>query len=152
MASLIRRQECPVNVDHNGWALQDFDDTQVPVLFPEGFEGGTFLTGHPGRLDFYSAGHTHTASLTVEIWDGEPGVPAGEWDEKALASIDCSSGRLRARGMAAGPMPGGIELSDGPGVWAVRVVCTGRETVSAKTQQGVVHGAERYIAQFWPNA
>lgn len=37
MARLIRRQEYPVKVDYGGWALQDFDDTQVPVLFPEGF-------------------------------------------------------------------------------------------------------------------
>ncbi len=152
LADLIRRQEYPVNVDYNGWALQDFDDTQVPVLFPEGFESGTFLTAHPGRLDFYSAGHTHTASLTVEIWDGEPAVPTGEWDEAALASIVCSSGKLRARGMAAGPMLEAIELSDGPGVWTVRVVCAGREAAAAQTQHGVVHGVERYIAQFWPNA
>ncbi|CAM5656012.1 hypothetical protein [Streptomyces purpurascens] len=152
MASLIRRQEYPVNVDYNGWALQDFDDTQVPVLFPEDFDSGTFLTAHPGRLDFYSAGHTHTASLTVEIWDGEPAAPAGEWDETALASIVCSSGKLRARGMAAGPMPEVIELSDNPSVWMVRVVCTGREAAAAQTQHGVVHGVERYIAQFWPSA
>ncbi|GGR08958.1 hypothetical protein GCM10010280_65960 [Streptomyces pilosus] len=50
---------------------QDFDDSQVPVLFPEGFESGPCLTAHPGRRDFYSAGPTHTASLTVEVWDGE---------------------------------------------------------------------------------
>ncbi|MER7404855.1 hypothetical protein ABT373_20780 [Streptomyces sp. NPDC000070] len=66
MASLIRRQEHPVNVDYNAWALQELDDTQVPVLFPEGFESGRFLSAHPGRLDLYSAGHTHTASLTVD--------------------------------------------------------------------------------------
>ncbi|MER8220759.1 hypothetical protein ABTZ58_09240 [Streptomyces sp. NPDC094143] len=150
MAELIRCQDYPVSVDYGGWALQDFDDSQVPVLFPEGYESGVFLTAHPGRLDFHSAGHTHTASVTVEIWDGEPPVPAGKWDEIALAGIACSSGKLRARGMAAGPMPEAIELSDGPGVWAVRVVCTGREAVAAQTQHGVVHGVERYIAQFWP--
>jgi hypothetical protein len=122
------------------------------VLFPEGFESGTFLTAHPGRLDFYSAGHTHTASLTVEVWDGEPAVPVGEWDETALAGIACSSGKLRARGMAAGPMRDLIELSDGPGVWTVRVVCAGREAVAEQTQHRVVHGVERYVAQFWPSA
>lgn len=152
MAGLIRSQEYPVNVDYHGWALEDADDRQVPVPFPEGFEGGTFLAAHPGRLDFHSAGHTHTVSLRVEIWDGEPAVPAGEWDETALAGIVCSSGTLRARGVAAGPMPGTIELSDGPGVWVVRVVCTGREAAFAQTQHRVVHGVERYVAQFWPGA
>lgn len=98
MAGLMRRQAYPVNVDYGGWALQDFDDTQVPVLFPEGFEGDAFLTAHPGRLDFRSAGHTHTASLEVEVRDREPAVPDGEWDETGRARIICSSGKLRARG------------------------------------------------------
>jgi hypothetical protein len=60
-------------------------------------------------------------------------VPTGEWDESALAGIACSSGKLRAGGMAAGPMPEAIELSDGTGVRTVRVVCTGREAAAAQT-------------------
>lgn len=152
MASIITRQEYPVQVDYSGWALQDFDDAQVPVLFPEGFEGDTFLDARPGRLDFLSAGHTHTASLTVEVWDGEPEQPTGDWEETATARIACSSGRLRAMGVAGGPMPWTIELSQGAGVWMVRVVCAGRAEVSAQAQHGVVHGVERYVAQFWPEA
>ncbi|MEU7665029.1 hypothetical protein [Streptomyces lincolnensis] len=152
MASLIKCQEYPVLVDYNGWALQDFDDTQVPMLFPEGFEGDTFLAAHPGRLDFLSAGHTHTASLTVELWDEEPEPPAGDWDETASARIACSSGKLRATGVAGGPMPWTIELSRGMGVWLVRVVCAGRAEVFTQAQRGVVHGVERYVAQFWPEA
>ncbi|MEV0635221.1 hypothetical protein AB0I77_09700 [Streptomyces sp. NPDC050619] len=149
MAVLIRRQEYPVHVDYNGWALQDFDDTQVPVLFPEGFEGDTFLAAHPGRLDFLSAGHTHTASLAVEVWDGEPEMPAGDWDETATASVACSSGKLRVTGVAGGPMPYAIELSDRPGAWMVRVVCTGRTEAFRQAQHGVVRGVEQYVAQFW---
>lgn len=30
-------------VDCGVWALQDLDDSQVPVLFPEEFEHGPFL-------------------------------------------------------------------------------------------------------------
>ena len=140
MASPISRREYSVGVDYHGWALQDFDDMQVPVPFPEGFEGDPFLAAHPGRLDLLSAGHTHTASLTVEVWDTEPAVPSGQWEESATAHIACSSGKLRAGGAATGPMPGAIELSGESGIWAVRVVSAGRTEVFQQTQHGVVHG------------
>lgn len=152
MPNLIRRQEVAVEVDYGGWALQDWDDTQVPVLFPGGFERGALLTARPGRLDFTSAGHTHTAGLTVEVWDAEPSVPSGEWEETGEASIYCSSGKLRARSMAGGPMPGNIELSDGPGTWWVRVVSSGRSQVAELTAIGVPEGVEQYITQFWREA
>ncbi|CAL9294854.1 hypothetical protein SUDANB66_02400 [Streptomyces sp. SudanB66_2053] len=35
--------------------------------FPDDYESGVFLNGFPGRLDFYSGGHTHTATLIVEV-------------------------------------------------------------------------------------
>ncbi|MFJ2819407.1 hypothetical protein [Streptomyces sp. NPDC087294] len=150
MPQLISRQEFPVMVDFNGWALQDWDDTQVPVLFPEGFEYGPFLGAYPGRLDFSSAGHTHTASLTVEVWDSVPDVPPGEWDESAEASVFCASGKMRARAVAGGPMPEQIVLSSDPCWWNVRVLCAGRQEVAEQAQQGAVHGVERYTAQFSP--
>ncbi|MGV9567298.1 hypothetical protein [Streptomyces sp. NPDC003480] len=150
MAELVSRQEYPVEVDHGGFALQDWDDRQVPVQFPEGFQHGVFLAAHPGRLDFTSAGHTHTAALAVEVWDAEPPVPSGTWEEIATARIFCSSGRLEARSMTAGPMLDEIQLSDGPGAWSVRVVCTGREALAELAEEGAVDGVECYVAQFWP--
>ncbi|GAA4031012.1 hypothetical protein [Streptomyces plumbiresistens] len=149
MANLIRRHETPVEVDFGAWALQDWDDTQVPVMFPGDFEPGPFLSTREGRLDFTSAGHTHTAALTVEIWDAEPAVPAGRWDATAEANVYCSSGKLRAWSMA-GPTPGTIELSDGPGTWSVRVVSAGRRQVAELAAHGVPEGVEQYTAQFWP--
>jgi hypothetical protein len=149
--NLIRRQETSVEVDFGAWALQDWDDTQVPVTFPGEFERGPFLSAREGRLDFTSAGHTHTATLTVEVWDAEPAVPAGLWDVTAEASVYCSSGKLRARSMAGGPMPGSIDLSDGPGgAWSVRVVSAGRRQVAELAARGVPEGVEQYTAQFWP--
>ncbi|MER6129828.1 hypothetical protein ABT173_46195 [Streptomyces sp. NPDC001795] len=152
MAELVSRREYPVHVDHGGFALQDWADGRVPVRFPEGFQHGVFLAAHPGRLDFTSAGHTHTASLDVEVWDAEPPVPSGIWEESATASIFCSSGMLRATSMTAGPMLDEIPLSDGPGTWSVRVVCTGREALARLAEEGAVEGVERYVAQFWPGA
>ncbi|BCM71201.1 hypothetical protein EASAB2608_06535 [Streptomyces sp. EAS-AB2608] len=152
VALLVRRQEVPVEVDFHGWALQDWDDENVPSTFPDGFKGDAFLTAFQGRLDFASAGHTHTANLTVEVWDGEPSSVAGDWDEVAEASIACESGRLRAWAVAGGPMPETIELSDQPRTWAVRALCTGRREVAELAQTGVPEGVERYTVQFWPAA
>ncbi|MEU0048422.1 hypothetical protein ABZ299_12305 [Streptomyces sp. NPDC006184] len=150
MAELVSRRQYPVEVDHGGFALEDADDRHVPVGFPEDFERDVFLSAHPGRLDFMSAGHTHTADLTVEIWDAEPPVPSGAWEESATTSFSCSSGELRARSITGGPMPELIPLSDGPGKWSVRVVCAGREALAALAEEGAVEGVERYVAQFWP--
>ncbi|MEV6839058.1 hypothetical protein AB0N17_31870 [Streptomyces sp. NPDC051133] len=152
MAELVSRQQYPVDVDHGGFALEDADDRHVPVRFPEGFEPDAFLSAHPGRLDFTSAGHTHTADVTVEVWDAEPSVPSGAWEESAATRLSCSSGELRARSITGGPMPELIPLSDGPGTWYVRVVCTGRRELAALAEEGAVDGVERYVAQFWPQS
>lgn len=80
----------------------------------------------------------------------KPAVAAGLWDVTAEAIVYCSSGRLRAWSMAGGPMPGSIELSDGPGTWSVRVVSAGRRQVAELAARGVPEGVEQYTAQFWP--
>jgi hypothetical protein len=152
MPELLSREEALVEVDFYGFALQDFDDGQVPVGFPEGWERGPFLTSRPGRLDFTSGGHTHTATLVIEVWDSEPLEPVGNWEETALAKIACASGNLEARGVASGPMPEPITLSDGSETWQVRAVCSGREEVAAATRLGVPEGVERYVLQFWPHS
>lgn len=150
MPGLVSREEVPVEVDFYGFALQDFDDAQVPVPFPEDFERGPFLTPHQGRLDFTSGGHTHTATLVIEVWDREPDMPAGEWEESATAEISCSSGQLEARGVAGGPMPEPIRLSDQGAVWKLRAMSNGRAEVRIQAQHGVPDGVERYVLQFWP--
>lgn len=150
MAELISRQEHDVEVDFWGFALQDADDRQVPVRFPEGFQRGTFLAAHPGRLDFTSAAHTHTASFTVEVWNAEPPIPSGDWEATATADVFTSSGQLRARSVAGGPMPDRIPLADHASNWSVRVVCTGRQAVAEHDEEDLPDGIEQYIAQFWP--
>lgn len=51
MPELISREEVPVDIDYYGLTLEDWDDSQVPVLFPQGWEAGPFLQARPGRLD-----------------------------------------------------------------------------------------------------
>ncbi|MFD9904496.1 hypothetical protein [Streptomyces sp. NPDC059063] len=150
MAELISREEVPVEVDFYGLALEDWDDSQVPIPFPEDWEQGPFLTAHPGRLSFTSAGHTHTASVTIEVWGQEPAAPPGDWEESALTEIACSSGKLQARGLAGGPMPDPIHLSDEAGTWTVRAVCRGRTDVEVQSRDEAVEGVEQYVLQFWP--
>ncbi|MFJ1961810.1 hypothetical protein [Streptomyces massasporeus] len=68
-------------------------------------------------------------------------MPAGEWDETALARIVCFFAQVACQKDGSR----GDRVSGVPGVWKVRVVCSGRETVAMKTQHGVAHGVERYI-------
>ncbi|MEU8591602.1 hypothetical protein AB0C59_32090 [Streptomyces sp. NPDC048664] len=101
MAELIREQDLDVEVDFYGFALQDVDDTRVPLEYPEGREaGGAFVTAREGSLDIESAGHTHTATLTAEVWDAEP--PAaddrGHWEEHKDVVLHCPSGELAVCG------------------------------------------------------
>lgn len=152
MAELISREEVPVDIDYYGLYLQDWDDSQVPVPFPKEWEAGPFLTSRAGRLDFTSAAHTHTAALTVEVWDQEPAAPPGEWEQTALTEITCASGELEAGGVTSGPMPDPIHLSDQTGTWTVRISCTGRAEVAELARHEAVEGVERYVFQFWPKA
>ena len=153
MAELIRQQELDVEVDFYGFALQDADDNQVPLAYPEGREaGGAFLTARVGRLDIESAGHTHTATLSAEVWDGEPAAAddRGEWEERGEARIHNSSGELAVWGVTGGPMDTCLKLADSGGGWRVRVYCEGRAEVRRSARQGVPEGIERYLVQFWP--
>ncbi|WP_282790872.1 hypothetical protein [Streptomyces sp. CC224B] len=150
MAQLISREEVPVDIDYYGLYLQDWDDIQVPDPFPKGWEAGPFLTTRTGRLDITSAAHTHTATLTVEVWDQEPAPPPGDWEETALTEIACTSGKLEVGGVTNGPMPDPIHLADHAGTWRVRITCTGRAEVAELAKHEAVEGVERYVLQFWP--
>ncbi|MFI9152620.1 hypothetical protein [Streptomyces sp. NPDC053367] len=153
VAKLIRDQELDVEVDFYGFALQDVDDTQVPLEYPEGrVSEGPFLTAREGRLDIESAGHTHTATMTAEIWDGPPPVAEdrGDWEERGEAELHCVSGELAVWGVAGGPMDTYLHLSDGEGMWRVRVYCEGRAEVRRLATEGVPEGIEHYLVQFWP--
>ncbi|WP_245769073.1 hypothetical protein [Streptomyces indicus] len=148
----VAQQQGDVEVDFFGFSLQDADDTAVPLPYPEGRSGRGFVSQREGRIDVESAGHTHTALLDVEVWDG-PAPPAEDraaWEERAEAELSCTSGEVAVWATAAGPMPDRIRLADGPGRWAVRLYCAGRAAVRPLAEQGVPEGVERYLAQFWP--
>jgi hypothetical protein len=151
MAALVRQQDLDVEVDFHGFCLQEADDGFVPVGYPEGRVGGELLTAHRGRLDIESAGHTHTAFLTVEIWDGEP--PADDrlaWEAQGEAELHSSTGELAVWGVAAGRGVEDVFLDGKEADWAVRVYCAGRAEAERLSHGSVPEGVERYLAQFWP--
>ncbi|MGW3157574.1 hypothetical protein [Streptomyces sp. NPDC001089] len=152
MAELVRRQHVDAYVGYHAFGLQDGDDADLPVPFPDDFDFGVFLGAHPGRLDITSGGHTHTAAVSVEVWDGPPPEqdPAG-WDEQAEAVFESISGEVAVWSMHTGRSDDLVTLADSGGSWRVRVSCVGRAAAAALSEgEGTGAGAERYLVQFWP--
>ncbi|MEU7242850.1 hypothetical protein [Streptomyces sparsogenes] len=152
MAVLVRQQSMEIPVDFYGFSLQDGDDTQAPVPFPDESPGADadFLTPFAQRVDVRSAGHTHRALLTAEVWDEEPPADRREmWEAQGEALIHSTSGTL-AVWVVAGATMEDLELGSPGRLWQLRMYCTGREEVARQAQLGVPHGVERYVAQFWP--
>ncbi|MFD3910093.1 hypothetical protein [Streptomyces sp. NPDC058603] len=148
MTEPVRVDELKVRITYHGWSVQESDEALVPVPFPDDSPSGGFLTAYQGRFDLYSAGHTHTASVTVEQWDSEPAPDTRmPWDESAEAEFVSGSGEIAI-------------WSDGrdhelsllsPGTWKVRVHCAGRDEVERVCDDdGVADGVEIYLMQFWP--
>jgi hypothetical protein len=152
MAELVRQQHLHADVDYHGFGLQESDDADLPVPFPDDFARGAFLNAFPGRLDIYSAGHTHTASVTVQVWDGPPPEEdSSTWDEQDEADFESTSGEVAVWSKGLGRAEDAIRLGESGGSWRVRVSCTGRrEAAALSAQEGTGHGVEKYLVQFWP--
>lgn len=152
VAQVVRRQRVSAYVGYYAFGLQESDDAELPVPFPDDFRRDAFLGVHPGRLDMTSGGHTHTATVDVEVWDAAPPPqdPA-DWDEQAEADFESTSGQLAVWSMHTGRMDEVVTLADSGGSWRVRVSCTGRGEAAALSEgEGTGVGVERYLIQFWP--
>lgn len=151
MARLVRRQRLSVHVGYHVFGLQDSDDGGLPVPFPDGVDVNAFLGVHPGRLDITSGGHTHHATVDVEVWDGAPPQDAVDWDEQGEATVESSSGELAVWSLLSGRMDGAVVLGGSGGSWRVRVGCVGRAAAAALSAgTGTGTGVERYLLRFWP--
>ncbi|UUU35829.1 hypothetical protein JIX56_41620 [Streptomyces sp. CA-210063] len=152
MAKLVRQQQVDAYVGFHAFGLQESDDTDLPVSFPDDFDFDVFLSTHPGRLDITSGGHTHTATVDVEVWDGPPPQQdLTDWDEQADADFTSTRGQVAVWSMHTGRSEDLITLADSGGSWRVRVSCTGRDAAAALSEgEGTGHGLERYLVQFWP--
>ncbi|MGW3212853.1 hypothetical protein ACWDBC_11435 [Streptomyces parvus] len=153
MAELVAREEVRVSVEFHAFALQEEDDMEVSAPFPEEraeAPGAGFLTVYDKRLDFESAGHTHEAALTAEVWGSEPSVPGGvRWEAQDEAEIFSTTGNLSIETMS-GVGEGRVELGRPNSLWKVRAVCSGRAEAAQLAAVGVPVGVERYLVQFWP--
>lgn len=152
MAELVRQRHVDAYVGFHAFGLQESDDADLPVPFPDDFDFDAFLSTHPGRLDITSGGHTHTAAVSVEVWDGPPPQQDPScWDEQAEADFISTSGRIAVWSMHTGRTDALITLAESGGSWRVHVSCAGRAAAAALSEgEGTGHGVERYLVRFWP--
>lgn len=145
------QQNLDARVEFFSFCFQEADDSTVPMRYPDGLDmGADFLVGREGRIDVASAGHTHVAPLTVQVWDGVPPQEADEaWDIRGEAEIFSATGELSLWTFG-GPAEESVELGTRDCRWRVRLFCSGRAEVARRAQLEVPHGVERYLAQFWP--
>ncbi|MFJ8648929.1 hypothetical protein ACIRNI_22755 [Streptomyces sp. NPDC093546] len=152
MAELVQEQLLDVEVAYRGFGFEESDDSAVPLPFGDGYEWGVFLKQHERRFDVFSGGHTHTAAVTVRVWDGEPDVAQDGWDEQGEVDFETTTGDVAVWAAALGRSDHLIRLGR-PGWWRVRVGCAGRAEVERVTRiEGVAYGVEKYVIDFWPKA
>ncbi|MBH1938967.1 hypothetical protein I5Q34_32700 [Streptomyces sp. AV19] len=150
MARRLTRQEFEINVTFHSFGLQETDESNVPVSYPDDPpEYGQFLHVRPGRLDFFSGGHTHAAHAIVEVWDGAPTAEeAGRWEDQAEDTLTTVGGELIFWDM--GKTEDVVQLGETGGTWGVRVASSGRSEVAELEEQGEdADGVEQYLLQFW---
>ncbi|MFI5942779.1 hypothetical protein ACIBCB_21330 [Streptomyces uncialis] len=149
---MLSVQEVEPEVDFYGLCLQDSDLAKVPMPYPGGRVMEGFVTAHPGRIDIGSAGHTHTAVMGVQVWDGEPPADTSRaWDEQGEADLRCETGSVQVWGVTCGPIPEEVALGAPGRDWRVRIHCSGRREVAGVTEEeGLAEGLERYLVQLWP--
>ncbi|MFJ8676388.1 hypothetical protein [Streptomyces sp. NPDC093589] len=151
MARVVSEQTMDVRVEFNHFCMQESDEDFVPVPYPDGEESpGRFLTVYEGRIDVASGGHTHVAVLTARVWDGEPAADSGDsWEAQGQAELFSETGELSFI-VAGGPQLTTLDLGAAARRWAVRVRSAGRQEVALLAREGVAHGVERYLMDFWP--
>ena len=97
---MVREQELEPEVDFYGMCLQDEESAQVAYPGGRVMDEGVFLTAHPGRVDIESAGHTHTPTMTAQVWDGEPPVDTSRaWEQRADTTVRSATGTLQVWGV-----------------------------------------------------
>ncbi|THA77730.1 hypothetical protein E6R60_09480 [Streptomyces sp. A0642] len=150
MAQVVRRQRVSAYVGYHAFGLQESNDGDLPVPFPDAFQRNALISTHPGRLDITSGGHTHTATVDVEVWDAAPPQDPVGWDEQGEGDFESASGQVAVWSTHTGRTDDVIRLADTGGSWRVRVSCVGRAEAAALAEgEGTGFGVERYLIQFW---
>ncbi|MFJ2774363.1 hypothetical protein [Streptomyces sp. NPDC087300] len=151
MAELVQEQRLKVFVDSFAFAFVESWDAELPVEFPDAFDSDVFVNVFPSRVDVCSAGNTHTAAVTVQLWgETPPAQDAGVWDAQGEAGFESLSGDVAVWTPSLGRTDDLVELG-GKGPWRVRVHCAGRAEVAAlRESKEPIAGVERYLVQFFP--
>ncbi|MEU9339539.1 hypothetical protein AB0D49_41465 [Streptomyces sp. NPDC048290] len=144
MAELVRQYRLEADVSFRAFGLQESDEPTCPR--PSRTSSSTACSSTP----FPGAGHTHTALVDVEVWDGQPPErdPSG-WDERSVADSVSSSGEVAVWPMSTGRTGDAFALGE-PGRWRVRAGCTGRAQAPALSEdEGTGQGVQRHLVEFW---
>ncbi|MGW7520439.1 hypothetical protein ACWGJ2_33150 [Streptomyces sp. NPDC054796] len=152
MSQLVSEQTMEVRIEFHHFCLQEAEEDLVPVPYPDGPPSEEFLTSYQGRVDVTSGGHTHTAPVTAQIWDGPPdddAPPGGVWEAQGTTEIYSETGELVFHTVG-GPALEPLELGTVEQNWGLRIFSAGRAEAARATRDGVAHEVERYLLQFWP--
>lgn len=152
MATLQRQTDMEVFVEFFGFCFQESDDEELEELYPEGVVVGEeyFMIPRSCRVDIRSAGHTQTITLATQVWDGPPEPDKSRaWEAEGEEEIYSPSGELAVCTFA-GMEEEYVELGASERRWRLRLYSTGRSEAARLATQGVPHGVEQYLAQFWP--
>ncbi|WP_051856670.1 hypothetical protein [Streptomyces sp. NRRL B-1347] len=145
--ALLHREQFPVQIERFLLWLQEAGEDAIDD-WPEDADG--LVSAQHGRVDIKSGGHTHTAAFTVEVWDSPPEPdPNASWEATGEAELESPTGQLQFH-TAGGPDETVIALGVRDQRWRVRAHVVGQEQVAALAEQGVPHGVERFLLQFWP--
>lgn len=152
MTRLVWRKTLEPTISFFSLCLQEWDDAALPLPYPEGIgEEDGFVTAREGRVDITSAGHSHVATMVMEVWDAEPAPSSEVWDEKSQVELNSVSGSVLVWSMAGLAVSDRLVLGERGNQWAVRVHCAGRAEVAHRAAvEGMVEGVERYLIQIWP--
>ncbi|MFF4464261.1 hypothetical protein ACFY13_32675 [Streptomyces mirabilis] len=103
---------------YNAFGLQESDDADLPVPFPDDFDYDTFLSTHPGRWTSPAvATPTLPPSRSKCGTARRPNKTQPIWDEQAEADFESTSGQVAVWSMSLGRADDVITLADSGGAW-----------------------------------
>ncbi|MFD4635433.1 hypothetical protein ACFVYR_37765 [Streptomyces sp. NPDC058284] len=145
---LMSREQFPVFIEFYALWLQEARAEMVDEE-PDGPEQ-QLVTSHHGRVDIRSAGHTHEAAFTVEVWDAPPEPDRTVvWEAVGEGELDSATGQLQIYSYG-GPSKHEISLGMAGQRWRLRVHVVGQEAVAELAEEDAPEGVECFLLQFWP--
>lgn len=137
-------------VDYRFFLLADSMAYDVSPLEHPPTEPNSLLGAGQETVVLHSAGTDFKPEVRLEIWDRDPGTPAGQWDLVEMAVLNAPSGRVR---IDSPDWECAAEIAVPSTSLRVRAACRGRQAVSEAVASGAYDfvGIEIWLIQVWPN-